>query len=918
MQNELFKEKEIWHSDLGEVVPEGKDPETTQAEQENTDGTEEAQENGQPIVADFLTEERSRLHETMSLLGLETYCNRKLSLQDARQISFDSMKNWAPQVPTDLPWSFLRKLLALNSEVRNTTLLSDLPQDDRTGEKETQVDEQEIYWGTSEDIYSLTELVTTPDVPLNPLDLLCALLLCSDSFLQQELLVKMSLCQFALPVVLPDSETQNHTFLLWALRGVMRTWWWQPPGGPRTWREESLVLTRVPIISFARMDISSHSKSHLLNAVMSPSHHQPHDYFCHREMPSAANAREIADGLVEMSWYSPGSSSKENLDVFPEPVAFANLRGEIGSHWQQFKLLTETSAAVFILTDNIGQKEYELLCSLSGSTTRYYLILSPYRGKRNANLRFLNKLVSVLQIDYSHVLVKVSSTDSKRLVKRLQAIVVNVIKSASRKVSLEDMAETARTLGLKVDEDCEECQKARERVEKITQDIQDVELYKREKLRLQGDPWRSIAQVEKELCRLQRAGDSSPEKYKSELRQRLLALRMHQNRYELGGGMQEFIKGIANPSLVEKQYFLGWMKLKLEEMARQGRRQPPEALAPLGPKHSRPAELSEQLWPTSLGVEHFLREMGQFYEAECYLVEAGKMAESQKRFTHFVGLASELVLSGFPLELMDRGTCCVPLRWVTGILRELHARLEGRPRLLVLSVLGAEGTGKSTLLNTMFGLQFATSRSYKPHGTFMQLISVTEDFRQDLGCDFILVIDSGGLTGGAVAARGERYELEVSLATLAMGLSNITVVSMAETKDTPLAALHAFLKLEKLGHVPNCQLVSQDLSDGPVPRPNPRDRKQLLEQLNDLSKAVAEMEKQDEERALSDTVLCDPEKHIWHIPRLWHGMPPMAPVSLGYCEAVFELKRCLLENIRNGVCHQHRDIVHLVELVGRL
>ena len=40
----------------------------------------------------------------LSLLGLETYQAQKLTLQDSLQISFDSMKNWAPQVPKDLPW----------------------------------------------------------------------------------------------------------------------------------------------------------------------------------------------------------------------------------------------------------------------------------------------------------------------------------------------------------------------------------------------------------------------------------------------------------------------------------------------------------------------------------------------------------------------------------------------------------------------------------------------------------------------------------------------------------------------------------------------------------------------------------------------------------------------------------------------
>nr|XP_007979673.2 up-regulator of cell proliferation isoform X1 [Chlorocebus sabaeus] len=916
------------HSDLGEVAPEIKASERRTAvaiadlewrEMEGDDcefrygdGTNETQDN------DFPTVERSRLQEMLSLLGLEMYQVQKLSLQDSLQISFDSMKNWAPQVPKDLPWNFLRKLQALNADARNTTMVLDVLPDARPVEKESQMEEEIIYWDPADDlaadIYSFSEL-PTPDTPVNPLDLLCALLISSDSFLQQEIVLKMALCQFALPLVLPDSENHYHTFLLWAMRGIVRTWWSQPPRGVGSFREDSVVLSRAPAFAFVRMDVSSNSKSQLLNAVLSPGHRQ-WDCFWHRDLNLGTNAREISDGLVEISWFFP--SGREDLDIFPEPVTFLNLRGDIGSHWLQFKLLTEISSAVFILTDNISKKEYKLLYSMKESTTKYYFILSPYRGKRNTNLRFLNKLIPVLKIDHSHVLVKVSSTDSDSFVKRIRAIVGNVLRAPCRRVSVEDMAHAARKLGLKVDEDCEECQKAKDRMERITRKIKDSDAYRRDELRLQGDPWRKAAQVEKEFCQLQWAVDP-PEKHRAELRRRLLELRMQQNSHDPSSGVQEFISGISSPSS-EKQYFLRWMEWGLARVAQPRLRQPPETLLTLRPKHGGATDLGEPLWSEPLGVEHFLREMGQFYEAESCLVEAGRLPAGQRRFAHFPGLASELLLTGLPLELIDGSTLSMPVRWVTGLLKELHVRLERRSRLVVLSTLGVPGTGKSTLLNTMFGLRFATGKSCSPRGAFMQLITVAEGFSQDLGCDHILVIDSGGLIGGALTSAGDRFELEASLATLLMGLSNVTVISLAETKDIPAAILHAFLRLEKTGHMPNYQFVYQNLHDVSVPGPRPRDKRQLLDPPGDLSRAAAQMEKQsDGFRALAGLAFCDPEKqHIWHIPGLWHGAPPMAAVSLAYSEAIFELKRCLLENIRNGLSNQNKNIQQLIELVRRL
>ncbi|XP_069870698.1 up-regulator of cell proliferation isoform X1 [Dipodomys merriami] len=917
------------HSDLGEVTSEIKASERQTAvaiadlewrEMEGDDcgfhygdGTNEAQDN------DFPTVERSRLQEMLSLLGLETYQEQKLSLQDSLQISFDSMKNWAPQVPKDLPWHFLRKLQALNAEARNTTMVLDIPLDTRPAEKESQMEEEMIYWDpaediTADDIYSFSEL-PTPDTPVNPLDLLCALLLSSDSFLQQEVMLKMSLCQFALPLVLPDSENHYHTFLLWALRGVVRTWWFQPPRGLGSFREDSVVLSRVPTFAFVRMDVSSNSKSQLLNAILSPGCRQ-WDCFWHRDLNLGTNPREIADGLVEISWFFP--SGREDLDVFPEPMAFLNLRGDIGSHWLQFKFLSEVSSAVFILTDNISRKEYKLLYSMKESSTKYYFILSPYRGKRNTNLRFLNKLIPVLKIDHSHVLVKVSSTDSESFVRRIRAIMSSVARSPCRRLSVEEMAHAARKLGLRVDEDCEECQKAKDRMEKITRKIKDVDVYRRDELRLQGDPGRKAAQVERELCQLQWAADPS-EKHRAELRRRFLELRMQQNGQDPASGVQEFIAGISSSSPSERQYFLRWMEWGLARVGQPRPRQPPETFLTLRPKLGGASDFSEQLWPEPLGVEHFLREMGQFYEAESCLVEAGRLLAGQRRFAHFPGLAVELLLIGQPLELVDGGTLSIPVRWVTGLLKELHVHLDRRSRLVVLSSLGVPGTGKSTLLNTMFGLRFATGRSCSPRGAFMQLITVAEGFSQDLGCDHILVIDSGGLIGGASASSGDRFELEASLATLLMGLSNVTVVSLAETKDMPPAILHAFVRLEKTGHMPNYQFVYQNLHDMSVPSPKPRDRRQLLDPPSDLSRAAAQMEKQGcSFRTLAGMAFCNPERqHVWHVPALWHGAPPMAAVSLGYSEAIFELKRCLLENIRNGLSNQNKNIQQLIELVRR-
>uniref|UniRef100_A0A8C3FBU1 VLIG-type G domain-containing protein n=1 Tax=Chrysemys picta bellii TaxID=8478 RepID=A0A8C3FBU1_CHRPI len=561
-------------------------------------------------------------------------------------------------------------------------------------------------------------------------------------------------------------------------------------------------------------------------------------------------------------------------------------------------------------------------------STKYYFVFNNHAGKAKETLGFLKKLAPVLKLSNSHVLQKGIGTNKAEFVKALQSAVEALMSSSPKRMSIEAMAETARQLGIQVDEDIEQCQRASEYAKEITVQIKDVAKYKREKLRLQGEPWKNLAEVEKELCRMRNQGDIPLEKYKSQMKRKLLELRVQQNKHDLTDGLTTFITGLGRLPPEEKHYFLKWMKFDLDHIARVNlsklRDQYKEKC-----KNSKydPREFAEHdklISASSLGVEHFMRELGQFYEAEHAMVKEGKIAESQRQFLHLPGIAADLMLEGFPMELIDGDVSNIPLQWVTDVLTQLHAKLGGRSRTLVLTVLGVQSTGKSTLLNTMFGLQFAVSIGRCTRGAFMSLIKVAENFQQELGCDFILVIDTEGLKAPELAKLEDSYEHDNELATLVVGLSDITIVNMAmenttEMKDVLQIVVHAFLRMEEIGHKPNCQFVHQNVSDVSAHEQNMRDRKHLLEQMDEMTKAAANMEKKGREMKFSDIMDYDLEKHNWYIPGLWHGVPPMAPVNMGYSENVYELKKYLFEFLKG--CSQNRspkDIPQFLEWVRSL
>ncbi|KAL8176552.1 UNVERIFIED_CONTAM: hypothetical protein K2H54_036234 [Gekko kuhli] len=856
-------------------------------------------------------ERRKALKDVLRKLKLQKKKSKKFSLEGVLEISSGSLKEYIPSATGDLPWHFLRKVLALNVTARSTSLekgTSDC-QWRREEEGEDRIDE------------SIFRIVRMDErVSVNPLDVLCAVLLCSDSFLQQEILSKMSMCQFALPLLLPPLETSHCTLMLWAMRDIVKKWRPHSLADSRGFREESLVLASMPTISFVRMGSLNFSKSKLLNEFLSPSQ-QHHDFFIHRDMECGNIPREIADGLVEIAWYFPGG--QKGLDLFPEPIAVANLHGDVESHWVQFSFLSEISSAIFIFAEHIGETEYALLSSLKESSTKYYFILESCGGKVNETLTFLNKLVPVLNLSRSHILAKDGTTNTAEFVEQLHFITGRIIRSPLKTVSIQDMATVAHELTIQVDEDFRECQDARNCAVEITGDVRDVALYKKEMLKLQGDLWKNLAKVEKELCRMERQGEMPSEKYRSEQSAKLVALREQQNKCDLSIGLINFIHGIKHSQSAKKHYFLKWMKFNLDHIARANlsklRAEYKEKYKSLGGEVQRIAEVDKLISSSSLGVEHFMRELGQFYEAECLMVREGKLSKNRRQFAHFPSIAADLMLEGFPLELIDGDASNIPLQWITDVLTKLNNKLRRQSRMFVITVLGVQSTGKSTLLNTMFGLQFAVSSGRCTRGAFMTLLKVQENLIQELGCDFILVIDTEGLKAPELAKLEDSYQHDNELATLVIGLSDVTIVNMSmenatEMKDILQIVTHAFLRMEKIGQRPNCQFVHQNVSDVSAHDQNMRDRKHLLEQLNEMTQAAAKMEKIDRDIKFSDIMDYDPEIHNWYIPGLWHGVPPMASVNRGYSEKVFELKQYLFEFLRDrSVKKSPKDIPQFIE-----
>ncbi|KAI1887630.1 hypothetical protein AGOR_G00192290 [Albula goreensis] len=825
----------------------------------------------------------SHLKMFLLKMGLKKFYPNKLTLRSLLEVDGKSISNVPIHSLEVVPETFMKRLMMVNADARCHLSISE----------ETAVQNPEHLESVSEMICGK---LSEEDNEVNPADLITAIFLCADSFLQQELTLKMSMCQFAVPLLLPQGTQNECTLMLWALRTVVKEWRPHELSESKGFVEGNAVTAKMPVFSFVRLSDCSLSKSQVLNQVLSNAQ-QYHDTFTHREMECGDVPKAISNGLVEISWFLP--CGKKNLDILPEPVTIANMRGAVCSSEKQFRFLMRVSTAVFIFLDSVDEKEHKLLSSFKNTETKLFLVVNSQKTGQN-NTKTLNVTIGDLKLDSSNIIMKTRKVNNAKFSNMLLAAIKQGLDGHRQTMNIEQMSEIAVEFGISIDEaNVHSFASAKNMANNIVNGIGVRQMldYKKSQLPLHGEPWKRLAKIEKEECRLKESRDKGLEEYKAQLQQEKQNLRQKQVKCITTKAMDRFITAISTQDELERAFFLKWMRLTLDvrsqkDLSRLRRKIKEQNESKQDKKYM--AELDQQLMDSSLGIEHYMREMGQIYEASFY--SSGSLSQQVR---HLPALAADLLLDGFPLELVDGDASNIAEKWVTDVLMELHRKVGERSRLLVVTVLGVQSTGKSTLLNTMFGVQFQVSSGRCTRGAFMLFLKVGEDLKKDLDCDFILLIDTEGLKSPDLAQLEDSYEHDNELATLVIGLSDVTVINIAmenstEMKDVIQIAVHAFLRMKEIGKKPVCHFVHQNVAGLSAHNKNITDRKHLLEQLNEMTQIAADMEKQSGVSKFTDVLDYDMDKNNWYIPGLWHGTPPMAPVNTGYSEAVYEFKQNLI------------------------
>ena len=234
----------------------------------------------------------------------------------------------------------------------------------------------------------------------------------------------------------------------------------------------------------------------------------------------------------------------------------------------------------------------------------------------------------------------------------------------------------------------------------------------------------------------------------------------------------------------------------------------------------------------------------------------------------------------------------IPRVWLKAVFEALNAhKLLGDKKGQTVSVLGVQSSGKSTLLNSMFGLNFSVSAGRCTSGAFMKLIPANkkEQEMKKFSNDFLLVIDTEGLRSPEHLDDLTTNQRDNELATFAVGLGTVSLINLkgeniSEMKDIIQIVVLAMLRMKMSSVTNSCMFIHQNVSAVNAAEKMQEGLQRLLDTLDLATKEAAQTENIHSITNFGQVLNFDTEKHVKYFPSLWKGDPPMAPVNVGYSE----------------------------------
>ena len=279
---------------------------------------------------------------------------------------------------------------------------------------------------------------------------------------------------------------------------------------------------------------------------------------------------------------------------------------------------------------------------------------------------------------------------------------------------------------------------------------------------------------------------------------------------------------------------------------------------------------------------------------------------------------AKLLMEGMAIEIMDGDAVNIPVAWLTQVFTKLDDA--AKSTIFKVSALGAQSSGKWTLLNAIFGLNFPVSSGRCTRGAYMQLVRVDADLKETMNCNYLAVIDSEGLMSRM--KMGDPY-YDNELSTFIIGLSDLTLVIIkgegSEMYDVLPLAIHVFLKMNIVGEHQACHFVHQNMGAVDAMTKVQTEIDAFVRDLNIKTLAAAKYVDQGEQYTkFTDVLQYDPKTDNTYVPGLWDGAQPMAKTNSHYSKTMQKLKASIIKTVTDIQVNTSKQLFNFLELIQRL
>ncbi|XP_071850417.1 interferon-induced very large GTPase 1-like [Apostichopus japonicus] len=751
-------------------------------------------------------------------------------------------------------------------------------------------------------------------------DFIFSLLHCSDDFLRQDILEKLSACQLAVPFLLQGVREKKPEILGWACRRIVKKWQGQDDSISL---EKSIITHPTFTVAILRIGDVYISKSQILNRMLSLCQgYDLHHFFLNSESDKVKPKYSL--GTVESVWFLPRKGTEK--ETIKNVTTFLNLRGDCKAFPIQTEFCCKTADLTITFVSEVNKVDSEGYVRNIKSASNKSLFIDVTGKETNIpDMRPLLNSQSIL----------VGETQINCLEQNLCEFVSQCYRRGKAYGTLENVTKISDS-DIDFDDAKNENQNARKLIKDIFQSIQFKSCleFKKKCFPLQ-ESWQEWVQIDRTRFDSENIReDWSFEKHREKTNTGKKHKRETQLQNHFSQTMKIFYNGIKDTenNFARSQYIFCFLYDKIQELVSEDTTKTMTIISNAENKDSEEVNWSDlqeavtscenkdashstnqniddktndvvlkKIRCGNLGSEHFLREMGQLYEAYMDIYDKHALSKETADIPLFPSIATSLALQMHPFELMDGDTGFVPITWITAVLDKMTEHLQD-PRVLVISVVGVQSSGKSTLLNSMFGLRFPVRAGRCTRGLFARFLKIEEKLAKELGFKYVIIVDTEGIK--SIDHDDHRFDNE--LVTFALSIANVTIFNISGENIGPdvagilQIAAHALMRMKEVDLECRCKIVQQRVSDLTAADRNKGSADKIKETLDEATKFAAEEEGlEGRYKEFSDVVDLKFDEDLQYVPSLWTG--GMAPPNHMYGEKVIKIKRGLLQDVRNKI-----------------